>query len=236
VKSALITAHPKSHNAACTTSSIAAGNFTANKFRSAYRRRGRNPCRHLQRTNTSAACRVFDEAFQGVPHLICYAVKAIPTIKSFAALPNGYGLDIVSGGELFSSPRAGGSRKRSYFPASQDGRRNHYALDSGILFSMWKSGAELDLTRTLRARRRSESAFRSARTRTGRQNTSLHLNRKASKQVWRQPAGRRERCTKLRQSSNLDVIGVSCHIGSQITENGSVRRGTREHFRNFVLD
>src|SRR5215467_11738568 len=56
--------------------------------------------------------RVFDSAFQSVPHLICYAVKAnsnLTILRRFAEW--GIGFDIVSGGELFRVVRAGGSTK-----------------------------------------------------------------------------------------------------------------------------
>src|SRR5947208_16019049 len=60
--------------------------------------------------------RVFDEAFQGVPHLICYAVKAnsnINLLRRFAEW--GTGFDIVSGGELFRVLRAGATAEKVIF-------------------------------------------------------------------------------------------------------------------------
>ena len=45
--------------------------------------------------------KVFDSAFSGLPHLICYAVKAnsnLAVLKTLARL--GAGMDVVSGGEL----------------------------------------------------------------------------------------------------------------------------------------
>src|SRR5947208_16996251 len=60
--------------------------------------------------------RAFDEAFQSIPHLICYAVKAnsnINILRPFAMW--GTGFDIVSGGELFRVLRAGGSPEKVIF-------------------------------------------------------------------------------------------------------------------------
>src|SRR5438552_16274423 len=52
--------------------------------------------------------RVFDEAFQSVPHLICYAVKANSNINILRRFADwGTGFDIVSGGGLFRVVRAG---------------------------------------------------------------------------------------------------------------------------------
>src|SRR5258707_10285612 len=60
--------------------------------------------------------RVFDEAFQSVPHLICYAVKAnsnINVLHRFAEW--GTGFEVISGGELFRVLRAGGSPQKTIF-------------------------------------------------------------------------------------------------------------------------
>src|SRR5881296_2588323 len=57
-----------------------------------------------------------DRAFAGVPHLICYAVKANSNLGVIATLARaGAGADIVSGGELFRALRAGVSPKRIIF-------------------------------------------------------------------------------------------------------------------------
>jgi diaminopimelate decarboxylase len=52
--------------------------------------------------------RVFDNAFSGIPHIICYSMKANPNgsiIRTFSNL--GSGVDIVSGGELSRAIAAG---------------------------------------------------------------------------------------------------------------------------------
>src|ERR1041385_2663280 len=91
--------------------------------------------------------RVFDEAFQQVPHLICYAVKAnsnINILRRFAQW--GLGFDIVSGGELFRVLRAGGSAARVIFAgAGKTADEIRYALDTNILFFNVESSAELEL-------------------------------------------------------------------------------------------
>src|SRR5579884_3849876 len=91
--------------------------------------------------------RVFDEAFQAVPHLICYAVKAnsnINILKRFAEW--GTGFDIVSGGELFRVLRAGASGQKVIFAGvGKTPDEIRYALDAGILFFNVESPAELEL-------------------------------------------------------------------------------------------
>src|SRR4030065_393337 len=53
-------------------------------------------------------CRVFDEAFGGIPHIVCFSMKSNSNgsvIRTFTGL--GSGVDIVSGGELARALAAG---------------------------------------------------------------------------------------------------------------------------------
>src|ERR1051326_8618278 len=101
--------------------------------------------------------RVFDEAFQSVPHLICYAVKAnsnLTILRRFAGW--GLGFDIVSGGELFRVERAGGPTDKVIFSGvGKTAAEVRYALDSEILFFNVESTKEIDLIREV-AQERSE--------------------------------------------------------------------------------
>src|SRR2546427_1082105 len=182
--------------------------------------------------------RVFDEAFQGVPHLICYAVKANSNINILRRFGEwGTGFDIVSGGELFRVLRAGGSPEKVIFSGvGKTSTEIHYALDSGILFFNVESGAELDLIQDIarRAKKRVRVSIRAnpdvdAKTHpyisTGKQQNKFGVSLPEARALYR----------SLRQSSNLDVIGVSCHIGSQITEMGPFEEAL-ESIRNFVLE
>ena len=59
---------------------------------------------------------LFSEAFQKVPHLICYAVKANSNLSVIRRLAEwGAGFEVVSGGELFRVLRAGGSGSKVVF-------------------------------------------------------------------------------------------------------------------------
>lgn len=60
--------------------------------------------------------KVFDEAFGGVPHLICYSMKCnsnLAILGAFAKL--GGGIDIVSQGELFRALKAGCDPRKIVF-------------------------------------------------------------------------------------------------------------------------
>ncbi len=57
-----------------------------------------------------------DEAFSGLDHLVCYAVKANGNLAVLRALASlGAGADIVSGGELYRAMRAGFDPKKVVF-------------------------------------------------------------------------------------------------------------------------
>ena len=74
------------------------------------------PCYVYSRAALESAWRDFDSAFSGVPHLVCYAMKANPNLAVlglFARL--GSGFDIVSGGELARVLAAGGDPAKVVF-------------------------------------------------------------------------------------------------------------------------
>lgn len=91
--------------------------------------------------------RVFDEAFAGVPHLLCYAMKAnanLAVLKLFSDL--GGGLDVVSGGELYRGLKAGVSPERIVYAGVGKSRDEiAYALKSDILMFNVESAQELRL-------------------------------------------------------------------------------------------
>src|SRR6187549_474845 len=80
--------------------------------------------------------RVFDEAFAGIPHQICYAVKAnsnIHILRRFAEW--GTGFEIVSGGELFRVLKAAGTARKVIFDGpGKTESEIQFALESDILF------------------------------------------------------------------------------------------------------
>jgi diaminopimelate decarboxylase len=68
------------------------------------------------RGDIERAYRAFDSALAGIPHRICYAVKACSTLGVLRVLVElGAGADIVSAGELFRWQKAGGDPKKVVF-------------------------------------------------------------------------------------------------------------------------
>jgi diaminopimelate decarboxylase len=182
--------------------------------------------------------RVFDEAFQSVPHLICYAVKAnsnINILRRFAQW--GVGFDIVSGGELFRVLHAGGSPQKVIFAGvGKTAQEIRYALESGILFFNVESPAELELIHEMAkaTRRIAPVSIRAnpdvdPRTHpyisTGMHKHKFGVSLSEAKELYR----------KARSLSNLEVVGVQCHIGSQITEIAPFKEALAS-LREFILE
>ena len=164
---------------------------------------------------------VFDAAFEDVSKLICFSAKAntnLAVLKIFADL--GCGLDIVSGGELYRGLMAGFSPDRIVY--SGVGKRVDeidYALETDILMFNVESPVELELInrRAASLRKRAPVAIRvnpdvDPKTHpyisTGLKKNKFGINTDAAIESYRM-AGDLE---------HVDVVGIDCHIGSQITE------------------
>jgi diaminopimelate decarboxylase len=164
--------------------------------------------------------RVFDQAFKAVPHIICFSVKAnsnIALLRVFAE--EGSGFDIVSGGELFRALKAGGDPKKIVFSGVGKKREEiESALDAGILMFNVESEDELTLLNEI-ARGVGKRAPISLRVNpdvdpqthpyisTGMKKAKFGVDIKKSLETYR----------KAVALPNVDVVGVDCHIGSQLT-------------------
>ncbi len=163
---------------------------------------------------------VFDSAFDDIPHFVCYSVKAnsnISIIKLFGSL--GGGVDIVSGGELYRSLKAGIPPDRIvYSGVGKKAWEIEMALDAGILLFNVESWEELEAINGI-ARRKKVKAPVSIRVNpdvdpkthpyisTGMRDNKFGIDIRESLKLYR----------KARGLDNLEVRGVDCHIGSQLT-------------------
>jgi diaminopimelate decarboxylase len=164
--------------------------------------------------------RVFDEAFGQSAHIVCFSVKANSNIAVLRAfVKEGSGFDIVSGGELFRVLKAGADPKKVVFSGVGKSRQEiEYALKSGILMFNVESEPELDVINEVAAKV-GEKAPISLRVNpdvdpqthpyisTGMKKSKFGIDIKRSVEQYK-------RALSL---SHLDVIGVDCHIGSQLT-------------------
>ena len=165
--------------------------------------------------------RTFDAAFEGFPHIICFAVKAnanLAILRLFAQL--GAGADIVSGGELYRALKAGVDPKRIvYSGVGKNFAEIRQALKAGILMFNIESSQELgEISRLAgRLKLRAPVALRinpdiDPQTHpyisTGLKKNKFGINLDRALLDY-------EQAQKLPQ---VEVVGVACHIGSQITE------------------
>ncbi|TFG90646.1 MAG: diaminopimelate decarboxylase [Syntrophobacterales bacterium] len=162
-----------------------------------------------------------DEAFAPVPHTICYSMKAnsnLAVLKTFFNL--GGGVDIVSGGELYRAITVGVDPKKVVY--SGVGKKDdeiEYALNTGILLFNVESEEELDRIDRV-AGRLGKKAGIAIRVNpdvdpethpyitTGLKKAKFGINIERSLEQYKRAA----------KMANLDVIGVDCHIGSQLTK------------------
>ena len=163
----------------------------------------------------------FDQALAGRDHLVCYAVKANSNLAVLNVLARlGSGFDIVSGGELQRVLRAGGDPAKIVFSGvGKLADEMALALDSGIHCFNVESEQELDLLNQIAGQKKlvAKVSFRvnpdvDARTHpyisTGLKENKFGINFDDAKRVY----------LRASEMANVDVIGIDCHIGSQLTE------------------
>jgi diaminopimelate decarboxylase len=162
-----------------------------------------------------------DAALAPLDHLICYAVKANSNRTILNLLVRaGAGFDIVSGGELFRVLAAGGDPAKCTFAGvGKSGDEIEYALEQGVYSFNVESEAELEaIERIARAKNmRAPIALRvnpdvdphtHQYISTGSQENKFGIALNQVRAVY-------ERAATM---SNIEIVGVQMHIGSQITE------------------
>jgi diaminopimelate decarboxylase len=182
------------------------------------------------RAAIAAAYRDADAAFEGRPHTICYAVKANPNGAVLRALAElGAGADIVSGGELYRALRAGIPPERIVFSGVGKSRREMAeALRAGILMFNVETFTELEaLDETARAAgTRAPVALRVNPDVDARTHPYVATGLRSSKFGIRHDRVL-EGYERARRLPNVDVIGISCHVGSQLVSLGPFTEAAR---------
>ncbi|MCP4008488.1 MAG: diaminopimelate decarboxylase [Proteobacteria bacterium] len=163
----------------------------------------------------------FDNAFGDYPHQIHYAVKANGNLAVLGVLAKlGSGFDIVSGGELKRVMAAGGSAGKVIF--SGVGKLEweiELALDVGIECFNVESMAELERIARI-AKARGKVAPISMRINPDVDaKTHPYISTGLKDNKFGVSLERALSCYEFaHQHPNLSVLGVACHIGSQLTE------------------
>ncbi len=179
------------------------------------------PCYVYSRAALEQAYRTYAQAFAAHPHLICYAVKAnsnLAVLNLFARL--GAGFDIVSGGELARVLAAGGDAGRVVFSGvGKNEAEMRAALAAGIRCFNVESASELHRLSCVagEAGQVAPVSLRvnpdvDARTHpyisTGLKENKFGIAYAEARALYRE-------ATAL---PNLRVVGIDCHIGSQLTD------------------
>src|SRR5580658_3977111 len=165
--------------------------------------------------------RVFDEAFAGTDHLICYAMKALSNLsvlKLFAAM--GSGFDIVSVGELMRCLRAGADPRKIVFSGvGKTDEELKAAIEAGILMINVESRPELHRAAAV-AKRIHRRAPVSLRVNPDLDpGTHPHISTGHRDSKFGIPLAQvHEYYAEARSLPDLDLVGLSTHIGSQITD------------------
>ena len=168
-----------------------------------------------------AALAPYQKALQGRPHLVCFAVKAnsnLAVLQTFARA--GCGFDIVSGGELARVLAAGGEPGKVVFSGVGKTRKEmEQALQVGVRCFNVESTAELEVlsevaTEVGRIARVSlrvnpdVDAGTHPYISTGLKGNKFGVAHEVAVSTYRRAA----------QLPGIEVVGIDCHIGSQITE------------------
>ena len=163
----------------------------------------------------------FDKAFGEHPHLVCYAVKSNPNIAILNVMAKlGSGFDIVSQGELERVLAAGGEPAKVVFSGvAKSEPEITRALEVGIRCFNVESEAELLRINEV-AGRLGKTAPISLRVNpdvdahthpyisTGLKENKFGISVEQAREVYKLAA----------TLPNIEIVGMDCHIGSQLTE------------------
>ena len=163
----------------------------------------------------------FDKAFGEHPHLICFAVKSNPNLAVLQVMAKlGSGFDIVSQGELERVLAAGGQADKIVFSGvAKSETEIARALEVGIRCFNVESIAELHRINEVAAKtgkiapislrvNPDVDAHTHPYISTGLKENKFGVSVHEAREVYR----------LAKQLSHIDVLGMDCHIGSQLTE------------------
>jgi len=164
--------------------------------------------------------RAFDAGFSEIDHITCFAVKSCSNIAVLSLFSDlGGGADIVSGGELYRALSAGVDPKKIiYSGVGKTEEELRYGLESNILLFNVESEQELHRLNKVAARmnRKAPIAFRVNPDVDPK--THAYISTGLSKNKFGVPISEAlDLYIQADAMGNIDVQGVSCHIGSQLT-------------------
>lgn len=179
------------------------------------------PCYVYSHGTVTRHFSIFDQAFQDIPHLVCYSVKANSNIALLRLLSHlGGGMDIVSGGELYRALKAGVDPKKIVF--SGVGKREdeiEFALNTGILMFNVESTQELRTIHEVAGKsgKKAPISIRVNPDIDAKTHPYISTGLKKNKfgiDILMAPVAYQI----ASELPNLQILGVDCHIGSQLVE------------------
>ena len=160
-------------------------------------------------------------SFKSMDGLVCFSVKALSNISILKTLKNsGCGFDIVSGGELHRALLAGADPKKIIFSGVGKSKDEMISgIESNILSFNVESDQELSRLEMVASEMKKVApvAIRfnpnvdagvHEFTKTGRKSDKFGVSIETAKDLVK----------KCSQSASLKLVGLTCHIGSQIME------------------
>ncbi|MDD3579879.1 MAG: diaminopimelate decarboxylase [Desulfobacca sp.] len=164
---------------------------------------------------------VFDTAFAGIPHLVCFSAKSNSNLAILRIFINlGGGVDIVSGGELYRALQAGANPSRIVY--SGVGKRPdelRYALEQDILLFNIESTQELLALNQIAGQMGKPARIALRVNPDVDPQTHPYISTGLKRHKFGINVDRAVEDYRLAQQlPHLEVVGVDCHIGSQLTE------------------
>ena len=175
--------------------------------------------------------KAYIDSFKSMNGLVCFSVKALSNISILKNLKKfGCGFDIVSGGELHRVILAGADPKKVIFSGVGKSKNEMMAgIENNILSFNIESESELNRLIDVAAEMKkiapvairfnpNVDAGAHEFTKTGRKSDKFGVSIETAKQL----------AKKCINSSSLKLVGITCHIGSQITEINSFENAAQQ--------
>ena len=164
---------------------------------------------------------LFDDALDGLPHMVCFAMKSASNQAILKLLADaGAGMDVVSGGEYMRAKAAGVPGDKIVFSGiGKTADEMRLALDGGVRQFNVESEPEMQVlsevavsmgvTAPITVRVNPDVDARThAKIATGKSENKFGIPIARAREVYQMAA----------DLPGLDVIGIDVHIGSQLTE------------------
>jgi len=179
------------------------------------------PCYIYSHATLTRHFQAYDQAFASVPHIIAFAMKANSNLAVLRLMSSlGSGADIVSGGELFRALKAGIPPNKIVFAGvGKSHEEIKYALESNILFFNVESSAELQAINEVAMGMGMHARVALRVNPDIDPHTHPYISTGMKKSKFGIGADRAlEEFQKAASLSNIQVVGLHAHIGSQLTK------------------